>query len=135
MENITRCGIVTAVNPGSVTVTFIRNEACSGCAAKNACGLSGGRPLSVEVKTDTPQNYRTGQNVTLEISVENALTAALWAYVLPLFLMLSVLAAFLTFGGSETAAATATLAVLPFYYALNYQFRRRFKPQKKIKLR
>lgn len=135
MENITRCGIVTAVNPGSVTVTFIRNEACSGCAAKNACGLSGGRPLSVEVKTDTPQNYRTGQNVTLEISVENALTAALWAYVLPLFLMLSVLAAFLTFGSSETAAATATLAVLPFYYVLLYLFRRRFKPQIKIKLR
>ncbi len=134
MENITRCGIVTAVNPGSVTVTFIRNEACSGCAAKNACGLSGGRPLSVEVKTDTPQNYRTGQNITLEISVENALTAALWAYVLPLFLMLSVLAAFLTFGGSETAA-TATLAVLPLYYALLYLFRRHFKPRIKIKLR
>ena len=135
MENITRCGIVTAVNPGSVTVTFIRNEACSGCAAKNACGLSGGRPLSVEVKTDTPQNYRTGQNITLEISVENALTAALWAYVLPLFLMLSVLAAFLTFGGSETAAETATLAVLPLYYALLYLFRRHFKPRIKIKLR
>ncbi len=135
MENITRCGIITTVNPGSVTVTFIRNEACSGCAAKNACGLSGSRPLSVEVKTDAPQNYRIGQNVTLEISVENALTAALWAYVLPLFLMLSVLAAFLTFGSSETTAATATLAVLPLYYAFLYLFRRRFKPRIKIKLR
>ena len=131
---MTRCGTITAIQNDKATVSFIRSEACGSCIAKDACGLNQTTPVSVQVILDNPYSYKIGQKVTLEISVQNAVKATLFAYVLPLILMLLCLSFCLFLKVNETLSASLTLLVVPLYYICLFIFRHKFKPQIKIKI-
>lgn len=134
MENSCRQATVTNIGKNTITATFIRPEACAQCAAKSICSQISGTKNSIEFTVDAPKEYHIGQQVNLELEQHGAFLSIIFAFGLPLLLMLICLFSLLALKSSDTFAALASLAVLAIYYLILFTFRNRLKEKIKIKL-
>ncbi len=134
METSCRKATVSNIKKNTITVTFIRPEACSGCAAQLICNQINGTQNSLEFEIKDTTKYHIGQQVNLELEKSSVIFSMMAAFGIPLIIILTVLFGILASGGSENLASMAVLASLIFYYLLLYVFRRRIRKKIKIKL-
>ena len=81
----------------------------------------------MEIPVADPSLYRVGQVVTIVGSIGLGLRATLWAYVLPLVLLMCVMIGVAHYTGSEGLAALVSLGSLIPYYILLYLLRGRLQ--------
>lgn len=134
MENSCRKATVSDIKTNTITVTFIRPEACSECAAQLICAQINGTQNSLEFKVADTTEYHIGQQVNLELEKSSVIFSLTAAFGIPLIIILTTLFGILASGGSENLASMAALTSLVFYYLLLYAFRRRIRNKIKIKL-
>lgn len=134
MTEITHSGTITAIKQNIITVEIAQKEACGSCALKDACSQTT-KQHQIEVETQTPEKYQTGQKAEVTISSKQAFYAALYGYIIPLFLV--ILSLFLSFilTKNETTAALCGLGILIPYYILLWIFRNNLKKSLIIKIR
>lgn len=116
-------GIVEHVGAESCLVRIRQASACSSCSARQLCHSSESREKIIEVSGSYP-TLRVGDNVILTGSVHQGLRASVFAYIVPLILMLAVLFVCTHLGG-EAAGAVAALSVLVIYYGILYLLRKK----------
>ena len=119
-------GIVKSVLPGIVCIARAQDVACAACAAAQLCHSSEKQEKVIEVATNDASRYAVGKEVTIVGSLGLGLRAALWAYVLPLVLMMVVLCLMASWFGTGVAAISA-LASLVLYYIILYMLRNKLQ--------
>ena len=113
----------------SATVT------CATCCLKDGCGIFDCRLHSLQIYSPTPERYQPGQTVMVAIAENRGWAAVLFAYVLPLILVLSTLAVTWIFTADETAAAIYSLTILIPYYLVLRLFHKSFTRRFSFKIR
>ncbi len=129
-------GIVTAVGEKMVEVEFTVEEACAGCKAKELCGKtdSGDRRF-VTVYEPLAEYFAVGEEVMVMVSESAGIKAAMWAYIVPLVVLLGSLALTAEIGWGKLASGLATLGMVALYYVVLWMFRKKIEKEIVFKIR
>lgn len=118
-------GIIEKINGHHVTVRILQQSACSDCHAKGMCMAANSKEKLVDIH-DTTGRYQVNQRVLIEGKESVGYKAVLWAFVLPLIILLTLLVVSLSFWNfSEMEAALAAMIALVPYYLILYLLRDR----------
>lgn len=115
---IEHSGIVTSVSGDQATVTFITSSACTGCQASGVCDASGSKEKTVTATHH--EEIHTGDHVRIFMEKTLGFRALFLGYLLPFFLVLTILIVLTTLSLPEVIAGVASLLLLPLYYYLLY---------------
>lgn len=117
-------GIVERIEDNVVMVKVERQSACAGCHAKGLCGESGQERI-IEVRTPYAKEFQPAERVIVALERESmGFMSVVWAYLLPLVLLLAVLFSAHALGLGDGPAAIASLASTAAYYVMLYILRR-----------
>ncbi len=123
---ITHEGEISRIYSDVIHIRIIQNTACSECHAKTACHISSNQEKIIEVPNHF-QSLEIGDKVVLEGSASMGLKAVLYAFVIPLLLMFSVLILLLDLISGEIFASICAVAILIVYYFALYLLKDKFK--------
>lgn len=118
-----------------VEVEFVTESACASCKAKGLCGVDEGNKRFVTVYEPLAQYYSVGEQVMIGVSEVMGMKAAIYAYIIPFFILLGTLLVTLHIGWSETMAGLTSLGLMALYYIVLYLFRRRIEKEIVFKIR
>ncbi len=113
-------GTVESVNGSHVSVRITQLAACSACAARRLCNSSESKEKKIDVATPDAASFSSGEEVVLAGRLSLGLQAVLWAYFVPLVLLVAVLFVAIDVTGSEPGGALAAVGGLALYYGLLY---------------
>jgi len=119
LPNLAHPAEIIQIQKNKLLVQICRPEACSGCAIKSTCQLKENTKQQLIIPTKHTSNYHIGQSITIEISNRTGFLAILYAYILPLILMLSTLIITINITPNELIVGFFSIFVLiPYYTAL-----------------
>ncbi len=122
-EMIEHEGTIDTINGNQYTIRISQSSACSECHAKGACMSADTKIKMVDV-VDSSGQFKLNERVLLLGKTSIGYKAVLWAFVLPLILMMSVIFASTSIWQlSELQAASMALISLIPYYVLLYMIR------------
>lgn len=90
------------------------------------CSISEAKEKIIEIP-DSSGKYKVGEKVIITGDSSIGLKAVLYAFVIPLILVVGILALGIHFSGSETRSALLTIIFLIIYYLILYFFRDNLK--------
>ena len=122
-NKITHKGKVKQIDNTRILVQIMQTSACSACEAKSLCHSAESKEKMIEVYAADTADFEVGQEVMLVGTLSQGLKAVVYAYVIPLILMLAVLFLSLFRGMDEALAALLSVGVLIPYYLIIYLMR------------
>ncbi len=126
---ISHSGIVESIEGNCVHVRIVQTSACAACKVAGYCNAAESKEKIVDVHCAAPASYQVGQPVTVSTSGQVAVRALLWGFGVPFIVLVTVLFVVLQMTGSEgTAALSALLALVPYYFML-WLFREKMRKQ------
>ncbi|MDD4515146.1 SoxR reducing system RseC family protein [Massilibacteroides sp.] len=125
-DTIHHTGIIERIDRDKVYVKIIQQSACAGCHAKSMCNASESKDRLVEID-GIFNSFQVNEVVDLYGRSSLGYLAVLYAFVLPLIILLAVVIFCLESNRSEAVSALAGLAVLPVYYSVLYFFKDKLK--------
>ncbi len=130
-------GVVSEVGEKMVEVEFVTQSACEGCKAKGLCGVDGdgGDRRFVTVWEPMAQYFAVGEEVMIGVSEVMGMKAAVWAYIVPFFILLGALMLFTRLGWGEVAAGLSALGAMCLYYVGLWAMRSRIEKEIVFKIR
>lgn len=122
-RNIQHIGIVESIEGSRVRVVVPQQSACSGCHAQGFCGEKGKERI-IEINTPHASSFEVGERVIVALlNKDMALSSVLWAYILPLIVMMAALVMFKFVGLADGPSALLAIAAVAVYYVGLYLFR------------
>lgn len=116
---VTHPGIVKKVESNRIEIAIMVTSACASCEIKGACSVSDVEEKSVMVDINNNEQYKVGQNVTIEMSQSLGTWAVLLGYVFPFLVLLTGLIIFIELGLDQGIAGILSLALLlPYYFTI-----------------
>lgn len=125
ISNIEHDGVIGKINKNKITVHFIAHEACAGCRAQSVCSVAGHVQKEVEVLNQNTDEFNIGEKVRVVLSNTMGLRAVLYAYLIPFFLILTLLIVLLEVFNNELKAGLFSLLGLIPYYSFLYFHRKK----------
>ena len=112
-------GTIDTINGNQYTIRITQSTACSECHAKGVCIAADTKVKMVDV-LDTSGHFKLNERVLLSGKTSIGYRAVLWAFVLPLILMMSVIFASISvwYMGEIQAAFMGLGALVPYYTLL-----------------
>lgn len=112
-------GIVAGISGSKLSVKILQQSACSECHAKNSCMAADSKEKFVDI-FDFSGKYNVNDLVTIEGKTSMGYKAILWAFLLPVILLVTVLfvSQSLWEMTDTQAALTAIISLIPYYLAL-----------------
>ncbi len=123
-KQIEHQGIVEHADGEHARVRILSQSACASCHAKGVCTAADLQEKLIDASCD--RNYAPGERVTLVGESKLGLQAAWWAYILPLFLMMTTLIATYTLTNNENLAGLLALGILVPYFLIIKLFNNKF---------
>lgn len=111
-------GIIKNISDNTIYVSVIQSSACAGCHAKSACGMSDSKEQIIRI-SDNGQ-FQEGEKVKVSFRPSVGMKAVLYAFAIPLILLVVSLALSVYWFEKEALAALAGLSVLAVYYMVLY---------------
>ncbi|NLN73918.1 MAG: SoxR reducing system RseC family protein [Bacteroidales bacterium] len=111
-------GMITQITPEKITVNITVRSACVGCAAKSACGTFDMSDKLVEIYNEKIENWKVGEYVTVCMKPSMGRKAVLFAYILPLVILISTLIYTVNTTGDEVTGALMGLLSAGLYFSL-----------------
>lgn len=124
-DKIRHSGVIDSIGDGSVKVRILQTSACAVCKVAAHCNASESKEKLVEVKVADGDVWQVGDTVTVCASRNVILRAMLFAFALPLVLMVAALVVVMVATGDERTAGLSSIAVLVPYFLLVWLFRER----------
>lgn len=123
-------GTVERIMSHTVVVSIAQETACAACSVASLCHSADKEQKSIEIVTPEASKYEVGQPVTIVGEVGLGLRAVIWAYVVPILLVVGVLmfVSYLT-AREGLVAVIALSSLIPYYiilYGLRGMLQRRF---------
>jgi len=128
-------GVVERILPHAIVVSIAQETACAACAAASLCHSSEKQEKQMEIACQDSSSYRVGQEVTIVGSIGLGLRATLWAYVVPLVLLIIVLMTVTHYTANEGVGALVAIASLVPYYVMLYFLRDRLQRSFQFRLK
>ncbi|MBE6264296.1 MAG: RseC/MucC family positive regulator of sigma(E) [Prevotella sp.] len=128
-NRIVHSGIITDIDEHLVQVSIQQSSACNSCKVAAHCNAAESKEKVIDVSVQDASKYVVGQQVNISTSGRTGMMAVVWAYAMPLVLMLAVLFVSLAACDNETFSALLALLSLVPYYILIYVFRSRIREQ------
>lgn len=125
-DTIHHTGIIERIDPDKVYVKIVQQSACAGCHAKSMCNASESKDRIIEID-GLYNSFQLNEEVELQGRTTLGYLAVLYAFLLPLILLLAVVIICLESNRSEAVSALAGITVLPVYYSVLYFFRDKLK--------
>ena len=126
MEKITRTATVIAVKNGQAVLRIHCAEACQGCAARNLCGSSGGKNMEIVACLPPDTKIAVGEKVKITLDSSQGLQAGLFAYVVPLLLLVMTITLLKICGfGDFSSGISGIIILIPYYFGLFLTHRKR----------
>lgn len=113
---ITKKGKVVGVKNGKLLVAVDNVSACAGCHQRTACLLTDCKVKVLEIDVKNVSSYKEGQEVEVCLQENAAKLAIIFAFVLPLVLLIVSLWIFMIFMQNEIKSAVFSLILMFFYY-------------------
>ena len=129
MNNITHAGRIESISDDCLHVRIQQSSACAECKVAGHCNASESKDKIIDVYGENTSAYEVGQSVTITTDSQVGYMAVIYAYVLPLVLMLGSLFIAFAFCDNELTAALISLAVLLPYYLVLWLLRGRISRQ------
>jgi sigma-E factor negative regulatory protein RseC len=118
-----------------VEVEFVTESACAHCKAKGLCGVDEGNRRFVSVYEPLAGYFTEGEEVMIGVSEVMGMKAALWAYIVPFFILLGGLLLTTRLGWSEVVSGLSSLGAMCLYYVGLWIFRSRIEKEIVFKIR
>lgn len=123
---ISHLGTIKSINNQHLVVKIISQTACASCHAKGACTSNDQTEKEIEI-TQKEGSFSIGEQVEVVTTSTQGYKALLYAYLLPLIILVFSLIIFLSLIKAEAIAALGSILLLFPYYLLLYYFRHRLK--------
>jgi positive regulator of sigma E activity len=120
-------GVVTEVTGNILSVNLINTSSCSGCHVKGFCNVSEVDNKTVEIIQPSDKRVKKGDQVIVNYEKTLGPLALLLGYLVPFFLVITVLMITQALTGNEAVTGLLSLSVLIPYYILLYFFRNELK--------
>jgi sigma-E factor negative regulatory protein RseC len=128
-------GIIEKISGDQITVRIIQKSACSACHAKGACMAADSKEKIVSI-SDSSGRFNEKELVIIEGKKSIGYNAILWAFVIPLIILISILVISLNnLKLSEIEAALSSIAALIPYYFILYLLRNKMANSFKISIK
>lgn len=120
---IEHTGIIEKITGNRITVRILQESACSACHAKGACMAADSKEKIVDI-TDNSGKFLPNEHVIIEGKESMGYKAILWAFVIPLLILIAVLILTTSvWQMSEFEAAILAIISLTPYYIILYILR------------
>lgn len=126
-KTIDHTGIIRKIEGNVIFVRIIQESACAGCHAKGLCSASDKKEKTIEIYTEQAAEYQVNEKVIVSAELSLGLKAVLLAFVFPLLIVVTALAAGNSLRWNDSTSGTVGLALLIPYYTILYYFRERIK--------
>ena len=116
---VTHEGVITAIGEETATVEIINKTACAACHAKGVCSASDEKVKEIEVPltiANLSSHFQVGDKVLVVLSSSLSFKAVLYAYGVPLVLLLIALVVASACGLSELYVGLSGIGIVIFYY-------------------
>jgi sigma-E factor negative regulatory protein RseC len=122
-------GIIEKINGNHITVKILQQTACSNCHAKRACMAADSKEKRIDIFCQSDQ-FIVNETVIIEGKESIGYKAILWAFVIPLIIVVSglILTAVVWKLNELISAVSAFLILIP-YYTLLYILRDKIAKQ------
>lgn len=124
-QQIKHLGTVESIEGSHLRVRIVQASACATCAGKQLCHSAESKEKIVDIEARDASSFAIGERVEIVGTLSQGLRAAVWAYIVPLVLLIVMLTASIRFGGDEAVAALSALFALAVYYLILYKWRHR----------
>lgn len=122
-------GIIDSIEKDRVRVRILQCPACSVCNVSSSCGIAESQEKLIDVYCADTGIFQVGTVVTVSTTGNVAIRAVLWAFGVPLVMMVLILFMVLRLTGNEGVAALSSLLVLIPYYGLLFILRYHMRRQ------
>jgi sigma-E factor negative regulatory protein RseC len=118
-------GIIEQINGNHITVRILQQSACANCHAKGACMAVGSKEKRIDIFAQ-PDQFGVNEEVVIVGKESIGYKAILWAFVIPLMILVTVLILTLSvWKFNELASALCAIIALTPYYVLLYTLRKK----------
>ncbi len=116
-------GRVVDIREGKIVVVLHKSGACGGCKAKDKCGMVESENREVEVAYPRDKEFEVGESVVVSVTMGMGRRAVIFAYVLPLLILVFSMVLGGIFALAEWALALIGLVGVACYYFFLYLVR------------
>ncbi len=128
MENrISHEGIVTKINSDIIEVKIISKSACASCNIKTACNMSEMQEKTISIPAPKDKNLSIGQEVKISMGLGQANRAVIFAYVIPVVVLISMIFILSNLKIDEGINALISIGTLIPYYLILFLFKDKIK--------
>ncbi|NDW17513.1 Fis family transcriptional regulator [Dysgonomonas sp. 216] len=126
MNKIEHEGVICSLSEKSALVKIKQVEACAECHAKTMCSVSSIQEKTIEISYISGE-YQIGERVLITGATSIGLKAVLYAFVIPLIIIIATLSFTTILHLSESLAVILAIAALIIYYLILYLLREKMK--------
>lgn len=135
MENkISHEGIITKIEDSNIEIKILSRSACASCNIKGACNMSEMQEKIITIPAPKDKNLSIGQEVKISMGLRQANRAVIFAYVIPLIILVAMIFILSTLKIEEGLNALISIGTLIPYYMILFLFRNRLKRKFKYEI-
>lgn len=126
-HRISHEGIITNINNDSIEIKILSKSACASCNIKSACNMSEMQEKIITIPAPKDKNLSIGQEVKISMGLGQANKAVIFAYVIPVVILISMIFIFNALKIEEGINALLSISSLLPYYLILFLFRKKLK--------
>ena len=126
-DTVSHEGIITSINEDEVQVKILSRSGCVSCNIKSACNMSEMQEKIITIPAPKDKNLSIGQEVKISMGLGQANRAVIFAYVIPLIILVAMIFILSTLKIEEGLNALISIGTLIPYYLILFLFRNRLK--------
>ena len=126
-HRISHEGIITNINNDSIEIKILSKSACASCNIKSACNMSEMQEKIITIPAPKDKNLSIGQEVKISTGLGQANKAVIFAYVIPVVILISMIFIFNALKIEEGINALLSISSLLPYYLILFLFRKKLK--------
>lgn len=126
-HRISHEGIVTKIEDDIIEVKILSKSACASCNIKSACNMSEMQEKIIRIPAPKDKNLSIGQVVVISMGLGQANKAVIFAYVIPLILLVTIIFILNILKIDEGINALISIASLAPYYFIIFLLRDKIK--------
>ena len=126
-HRISHEGIITSINEDEVQVKILSKSSCGSCNIKGACNMSEMQEKIIIIPAPKDKNLSIGQEVKISMGLGQANRAVIFAYVIPVVILISMIFILNSLNIEEGINALISIGTLIPYYLILFLFKNKIK--------
>ena len=126
-QRISHEGIIIDIDDNNVQIKILSKSACASCNIKGACNMSEMKEKIIDIPRPKDKNLSIGQEVKISMGLGQANSAVIFAYVIPVILLVGMIFILNALKFDEGINALISIGSLVPYYLVLYLFRNKLK--------